>query len=79
MPTKPIPTTTARLQATLVRLLFGPDRRDQHGQATVEYALVLLGAAAIALLVVAWATKTNTVGRLLDAVFGQLLGKSGVK
>ena len=55
----------------LLRLLA----RDDQGQATAEYALVLLGAAAVALLVVAWATKTNTVGRLLDAVFGQLLGK----
>lgn len=52
-----------------------PGRRGDEGQATAEYALVLLGAAAIALLVVAWATKTNTVGRLLDAVFGHLLGK----
>lgn len=52
------------------------NERDERGQATAEYALVLLGAAAIALLVVGWATKTNTVGRLLDAVFGQLLAKS---
>ena len=41
---------------------------DQRGQASAEYALVLLGAAAVALLVVAWATKTNRVGKLLDAV-----------
>ena len=53
--------------------------RSDDGQATAEYALVLLGAAAIALLVVGWATKTNTVGRLLDAVFGQLLGRSSGK
>ena len=58
----------------LLRLVRGDD-----GQATAEYALVLLGAAAIALLVVGWATKTNTVGRLLDAVFGQLLGRTGGK
>lgn len=51
-------------------------RRDDRGQATAEYALVLLGAAALAMLVVAWATKTNVVGRLLDAVFGQLLGRA---
>jgi hypothetical protein len=53
------------------------ERRGDDGQATAEYALVLLGAAAIALLIVAWASKTNTVGRLLDAVFNQLLGRSG--
>ena len=60
------------------RLLLRLVRTDD-GQATAEYALVLLGAAAIALLVVGWATKTNTVGRLLDVVFGQLLGKGAGK
>lgn len=49
---------------------------DERGQATAEYALVLLGAAAIALLVVSWATKTNIVGKLLDVVFGSLLDKA---
>jgi len=49
-------------------------RRDERGQASAEYALVLLGAAAVALLVVAWATKTNRVGRLLDTVMDKLLG-----
>lgn len=45
----------------------------ERGQTSAEYALVLLGAGAVALLVVAWATQTNRIGRLLDAVFGQLL------
>lgn len=43
------------------------------GQTTAEYALVLLGAAAIALLLVAWATRTDAVGRLFDAVVSQIL------
>ena len=47
-------------------------RGDERGQASAEYALVLLGAAAVALLVTAWATRTNRVGRLLDAVLDQL-------
>ena len=50
-------------------------RPDQRGQATAEYALVLLGVAAVALLVMAWASRTNRVGRLLDAVMDALLGK----
>ncbi|HVE47655.1 MAG TPA: hypothetical protein VNA57_13025 [Acidimicrobiales bacterium] len=50
-------------------------RRDQQGQASAEYALVLLGAAAVALLVVGWATGTNRVGRLLDRVLDQLLAR----
>lgn len=49
-----------------------PDR-DERGQASAEYALVLLGAAAIALLIVGWATKTNKVGKLLDSVLDKLL------
>ena len=49
---------------------------DEAGQATAEYALVLLGAAAIALLVISWATKTNVVGKLLDVIFSQLIGKA---
>lgn len=50
-------------------------RQGQAGQASAEYALVLLGAAAVALLVVAWATRTNRVGRLLDGVLDQLLSR----
>ena len=48
---------------------------DQRGQASAEYALVLLGAAAIALLIVAWATKSDLVGKLFDAVMNAITGK----
>ncbi len=51
------------------------ERRGQSGQATAEYALVLLGAAAVALMLVAWATKTNRVGRLLNAVIDSVVSK----
>ena len=50
-------------------------RRDERGQTSAEYALVLLGAAAVALLVTAWATKTGKVGKLLDAVLDAVLDK----
>ena len=36
----------------------------ESGQATTEYALVLLGAAVIALLVIAWATDGGGAGRI---------------
>ena len=55
-----------------VRLRPSP---DEHGQASAEYALVLLGAAAVALLVTGWAARTNRVGRLLDGVMDQLLSR----
>ena len=44
-------------------------RATQAGQATAEYALVLLGVALIAVLVLDWARNTNMVSRLLNAVF----------
>jgi Flp pilus assembly pilin Flp len=50
-------------------------RDDERGQASAEYALVLLGAAAVALLVVAWATKSDLLGKLLDAVMNAITGK----
>ena len=48
----------------------------EDGQSTAEYALVLLGAAAVAMLLVAWATKSNRVGKLLDIVFDQLTDRA---
>ena len=47
--------------------------RDDRGQSTAEYALVLLGASAIALLLVAWATKTDKITDLLDGVVDKVL------
>ncbi len=49
-------------------------RLSQRGQATAEYALVLLGAAAVALMVVSWATHSNKIGELFNAVLDRLKG-----
>jgi hypothetical protein len=56
----------------------GPVTRlwSDAGQATAEYALVLLGAAAVALLLIGWATTTDQVGRLFDFVVEQVIGRS---
>ena len=51
--------------------------RSDRGQATAEYALILLGAAAIAMLLVTWVTKTNRISNLLDAVFRHITGLVG--
>ena len=48
---------------------------DDRGQSTAEYALVLLGAAGVALLLVAWATKTDKVTRLLNSVIDRVLAQ----
>jgi len=46
----------------------GPDR----GQTTAEYALVLLAAGTIAMLVIAWAQDNNSIGALFDAVLTRI-------
>jgi len=51
--------------------------RSAAGQTTAEYALVLLGAAAIALLLAAWAARSGAIGRLFDAVVDQLIDQAG--
>ena len=50
-------------------------RADDRGQTSAEYALVLLGAAAVALLIVGWATHSDRVGKLLDSVLDTLRDK----
>ena len=65
-----------QLYVHIVNAVAARPARDERGQATAEYALVLLGAAAIALLVVTWASKTGLVGKLLDTVLNNLLGKA---
>jgi hypothetical protein len=55
-----------RLRARLAR---------DDGQSTAEYALVLLGAAGVALLLVAWATKSDKITKLLNSVIDQVLSQ----
>ena len=56
-----------RLSLTTRRL------REEVGQTTAEYALVILGAAALATLLITWATKSHAVGKLFDEVIGKVL------
>ena len=59
--------------------LLSPNEPDRDsGQATTEYALVMLGAAVIALLVVTWATAgggAGKIGGLFDRVVDAVIGK----
>lgn len=66
----------AVVAAAQSRLATMPAGREERGQASAEYALVLLGAAGVALLVGRWATETGRVGRLLDVVLDQLLDRA---
>ena len=73
----------ARLHIALLMVVIDPPHasalerrwRDDRGQATTEYALVLLAAALVALLFVAWATAggggakvARLFGRVIDSV-----------
>jgi len=53
--------------------MTSPVTRDERGQTTAEYALVLIAAAAVAGLVLAWATKTSTISRLFDAIVKKII------
>ena len=49
------------------------DTMTEVGQTTAEYALVILGAAAIGTLVITWATSSHAIGKLFDSVIGKIL------
>jgi len=51
-----------------------PTVSEEAGQATAEYGLVMLAAAAIAGLLLAWAAGTDAVGRIMDAVVASIIG-----
>ena len=52
-------------------------KRSDRGQSTAEYALLILGVATIALLVLAWAGSTGAIGELFDKVIGWVSNKVG--
>ncbi len=62
---------TARAHGLLARAGAGRER----GQSTAEYALVLLGAATVAIVFLAWAGRTSRIGKLFDAVLDTVIGK----
>lgn len=51
--------------------MIHPPTREA-GQATAEYALVIVAAAAIALALILWATSTGTLASLFDAVVAKV-------
>ncbi len=44
----------------------------ERGQTTAEYALVLLAAGTIAMLVVSWAQGNDAIGSLFDTVLSKI-------
>jgi hypothetical protein len=60
-----------RLQASLPTL--GARVLDEGGQSTAEYALVILGACALATLLISWATGSHAISKLFDSVIEKVL------
>ena len=46
---------------------------SERAQTTAEYALVMLAAAAVAGLVLAWATKSHAITRMFDVVIDKVM------
>jgi Flp pilus assembly pilin Flp len=51
-------------------------RQRQEGQASAEYALVILAAAAIALVLIAWAQSTGKLTQFFDNVIDNLINSA---
>ena len=52
---------------------FGRASAGEAGQSTAEYALVILGAVAIATLLITWATGSHAISQLFDSVISKVL------
>ena len=50
---------------------------DETAQTTAEYALVILGAAAVAGALIAWAGGTDVIKSFFNKIFKQLMGALG--
>jgi hypothetical protein len=66
------------ISGMVVRPLRGSDRtvRREHGQSTAEYALVMLAAAAIALVLLAWARSSGKLPAFFDRIIDRIVGSS---
>jgi Flp pilus assembly pilin Flp len=49
---------------------------SQRGQTTAEYALVILAAAAIALVLLAWARSSGRLPAFFDSIIDRIVGES---
>jgi len=50
--------------------------RRQAGQTTAEYALVILAAAAIALVLLAWARTSGKLPAFFDQIIDRIVGEA---
>jgi hypothetical protein len=57
----------------VARVRAGKVGAGESGQSTAEYALVILGAVAIATLLITWATGSHAISQLFDSVISKVL------
>ncbi|HXF58004.1 MAG TPA: DUF4244 domain-containing protein [Actinomycetota bacterium] len=61
-----------RLHAWLLARSWTREGRSQAGQTTAEYALVILAAAAIAIVLIAWARSSGKLPAFFDRIIDQI-------
>lgn len=62
-----------RLADAWLRWLLGPrSLRRQEGQTTAEYALVILAAAAVAIVLIAWARSSGKLPAFFDKIIDEI-------
>ena len=59
-----------------VQTLFRRAPREE-GQTTAEYALVILAAAAVAVVLIAWARSSGKLPAFFDNIIDQVAGSAG--
>ena len=50
--------------------------RGEEGQTTAEYALVILAAAAVAVVLIAWARSSGALPAFFDSIIDQVAGSA---
>jgi Flp pilus assembly pilin Flp len=66
-------TDPARARA---RVLEWRGRLNERGQTTAEYALVLLAAAAVAVVLIAWARSSGKLPAFFDGIIDKIIGSA---
>jgi Flp pilus assembly pilin Flp len=62
------------LYAMYSRAVGAPRLRREEGQTTAEYALVILAAAAVAVVLIAWARSSGKLPAFFDSVIDSVIG-----
>jgi Flp pilus assembly pilin Flp len=62
------------LYALVLRALAPIRLRREDGQTTAEYALVILAAAAVAVVLIAWARSSGKLPAFFDSVIDSVIG-----